>query len=216
MVPVFASDKLPTSREIFSNLYTQGVKTTPPQFSASLKSKLVAAQLKRIPKDKLVFGKTPHVRFVFKQGKGFKIIIEHVDEYYKNMFALYEDILEQSGLYLVMGKKNTYSKFIGHYRLYWLKGEKNLPHTLKIIEKDALPGDYGIFYATKDWKIQQSEYYEDNKKVAELLYEYSFQSNYTVVSNLTLNILKPSKKRKVEFKFEAYDFSEKSIKGAFD
>lgn len=216
ILSVFCVDRLPNTRDIFEKLYAQAEKNNPPQFSARLESKLITAQLRRIPKDKINFGKKPWVRFVFKQGHGFKIVIEHVDNYYKNMLSLYEDILAQSGLFLVMGRKNTYSKFIGDYRLYWLKGKKNLPHTLKIVEKDALKGDYGVFYIASNWQVQESKYYEDNKKVAELYYYYSSLSNYIVISNLTLNISQNSGEKKIAFSFEDYDFSKSSIGGAFD
>ena len=204
---------LPTTKEIFNNMRSANQKTVPSHFSATLSSKLVDAQIKRIPKDKIDFGKKPIVKFIFREGHGFRIVIEHVDDYYKNMFALYEEDLVKSGLYLVTGNKNTYSEFIGHYKLYWLKASKTFPHRLKIIEKDALPGDYSIFFIREDWQIKKSDYYENNKKVAEVIYHYLNLSNYTVISNLTLNMIKKKGKNKIEFNFENYDFSKDSIKG---
>ena len=206
----------PTTREIFNNLQRANQKTVPPHFSATLSSKLVTAQIKRIPKNKINFNKKPIVKFVFKEGYGFRIVIEHVDDYYKNMFALYEEDLVRSGLYLATGDKNTYSKFIGSYKLYWLKKSKDFPYRLKIIEKDALPGDYSVFYVKENWQIKKSDYYEDNKKIAELIYHYFALSNYTVISKLTLKIFKKKAINKVEFNFEDYDFSKNSIKGLMD
>ena len=200
---------LPTPKEIFENLKEAWDKKTPTHLSAVVSSKLINAQLKRIPKDKITFGKKPYVQFIFKKGLGFRILIKNVDQYYEHMLSLYEEMISKSGLFVTIDKSNTYPKFIGQFKLYWLKGTSNFPNRIKIVEKDALPGDYGIFYLDDKWNILKSEYYEEKKKVGSLQIEYSDFKSYRLIKKLVLQFEDAGKKETVDFVFDSYD--EKAI-----
>ena len=208
------AESLPNPREIFHNLQSKWGERTPTQFLARVDSPLIKSQLKRIPRDRIEFGEKPYVIFVFKKGVGFRILIRHVDEYHQAMFSLYEDILYRAGLFATIGEKNTYAKFIGDYRLYWLRGTKAYPRRLKIVEKDALPGDHGIFSCDSNWIVQYSEYYEEEKKVAAVDIRYQQINQYELPKTLNVQLFE-EKKRRFSLHLSDFDFSPQAVKEYF-
>ena len=125
------------------------------------------------------------------------------------MFAPYEDTLSKSGLFFAMGRYNTYSAFIKRYKMYWLKPE-DFKYKIKIVEKEALPGDYAVFYFNGDWILLKSEYYENNKVVATADLEYEKIKSYLLPVELGIEIHNRKGIDNVSFSFTDFSFKKLS------
>ena len=198
---------LPNVREIFTSLHTNRTKLMPDYFEVSLESSLISQQIKRIPKSKISLGGTPELMLIFKKNDNFKLILKNVEPYYQNFFSLYESVVAQSGIFATVDRYNDYSKFIGNYRLYWLQSSQ-FKYSIKLIEKEALSGDYAIFSLDGDWFVVESTYYEENKKKAFCQYTYEYIREYKLPVNLKVTLFSDKKKQpqKLNIFFKNYSF----------
>jgi len=163
---------IPDTKEIFSAISSFNNAHTPPFFMAQITSAFIDAQLKNIPKEKINYGSTPSVYLVFQKGRDVRIWVDNVDDYYRFSFSIFEDILHKSGLFMGINTYSTYPSFIRQYQIFWIKGDELHPVKIKVVEKGALKGDYGIYFFSELWQLTGSEYYENNQLTAVLKLKY--------------------------------------------
>lgn len=165
---------------------------------AEMKSPLITTQIKKIPKNKIEFGKTPTVHLEFTADKGVKILVTHVDPYYQSYLSIYESTLTQSGYPVILGQFPTWEKFSKQYQII----EQNKT-SIRVQIKGGLPEDYALFFLQKDHQIHKAKYFENQKEVAELSYEYKKYSdkNRSILlpSKLHIHIFHPKSEAKKFF-----------------
>ena len=186
--------KLPGTREIFSNLHYHWNTQTPEEFNITIDGILIQKQLANIPKDRITFGQTPFCLLHFKKGKQIQLIIKNVDRYYEEILSPLESIFARSGLFMTINEDNTYSKFIGKYRLYWMKPVEGYTYRIKAIEKDALDGDYGYFLLDENWIVKEVHYFQSDKLVGILNIGYQTFNNYQLPQQIHFKLKLPVKK----------------------
>ena len=198
------SSDFPTSREIYTSIKTRNDQLTPDSYKADLQSPLINAQLKNLPKESRIFGKTPYVTFEFKKKEKTRLHIENVENYQSSFFSIYEDILLRSGMLLGLYKWNEYEKFIKEHQIFLTinPDKKKYVYKVKIEEKEALPGDYGEYYFSKDWDLLFSKYFINNKLSAEIDFFYTWQGNYRFVKKLKIKLLDKNPKREFDLVFK--------------
>jgi hypothetical protein len=199
--------------ELFGALQEAADRNTPEHLRCRIASPLVDAQIRQIPKDKIEFNATPYAELLFKKGVGFRLMVRHVDDYYVRKLGIFEDILEQSGLFVGVGRRNTWALFTRAWDLSELPPDEAGLRRLKVRERDGIPGDYGIYFMSQDWVLQKSEFYEGNKVRATLALTWQKLGAVQVVSALALAVredknLSSLSVRFTDFKFEPLNAAE--------
>lgn len=194
-----------SNKEVFEAVQAAADKATPESLRCKVVSSLVDAQLRQVPKDKIVYGQIPFVEMLFKKGYGFRLMVRNVDDYFVRLLGIYEPILAQSGLFMTLDKRNTFAAFSKFYEFSWQAGDEAFPNKVKVRERDSLPGDYGVYYYDKDWYLQKSEYFEANQLKATLKLGYLASGAYNLVSTFDLIVL--NQKNLSSLSGKLYDFS---------
>lgn len=174
-----ATEKI-TARSVFESLQKFRRDTLPPEFKADIKSPLFSNQFKNIPEDKITYNKKPVLKAAFKQNHNPSLILEGVSDFYKFYFSFFEQILLKSGIFTGVAENHNYRDFIKNYMMYWYKGTARYPNILKMIEADALEGDYGRYYLSDKWQIHKGEFFTDKKKVLSFEITY-FRTNHYIL-----------------------------------
>ncbi len=163
--------------EIYSNIQTALDQRIPESFKAKITSPLVDAQFKQIPKDKITFGTQPYAELIFRKGVGVRLMVRNVDDYFSRLLSIYEEMLGQAGFMLTQGKTRDFATFNKKYELSF-STNNGTETVLKIKERDALPGDYGLYYFDSDWNLTHSDYFEANVMKAQLKMKMEIQGKY--------------------------------------
>ncbi|MBN8215294.1 MAG: hypothetical protein J0L75_01570 [Spirochaetes bacterium] len=194
-----------TPAELFNALQQAADRNTPEHLRCRIVSPLVDAQIRQIPRDKIEFNAVPYAELLFKKGVGFRLMVRHVDDYYVRKLGIFEDILEQSGLFVGVGRRNTWALFSRAWEISELPEEGGL-RRIKVRERDGLPGDYGIYYLSADWTLQKSEFFEGNQIRATLALSWQKLGEVSVVSTLALSVREDKRLTNLSVRFTDFKF----------
>ncbi|MFC1503887.1 hypothetical protein ACFL6D_00565 [Spirochaetota bacterium] len=161
---------------------------TPASFHAELEGVLIKKQLQTIPKNMVLFGKKPYAAFYFKKGFDPRIIVLHVEDFYKNMLSVYEELISDTGIFWGIKSIPAYRAHLREYDHYLFKKPDDRTG-IKIVEREGLPGDYAVFTADKAGKIVSSKYFQNNKEQMECSISYESVATYLLPSSIELTFL---------------------------
>ena len=152
----WAADVKTKSADLASEISGAAKIALPESFRARVTSPLVDAQLAAIPSDKKTFGLVPSLELLFKKNYGLRLITRYVDDYYVRLFAIYEPMLEQSGLFPSEEKMRRYE--------FAEEGtaEGNL-RRIRAREKDGLAGDYALLQFGDRGLLLSTDFFEESQ-----------------------------------------------------
>lgn len=166
-------------RDTYSRVY-------PKRFEAEIRGDIVDKQIGTVPirnytstRDKIV------LRFYFTQGAKPSFVLENVDSFYRNMFAIFEGPLETTGLYAVVGVAKNFSEFSKRFSIESMKESGDFYEVMARAKGEDR--DYSVRYVIdKDsFLVRKAEYYYKNSKKYDIDITYQNIEEYTLPDIIT-------------------------------
>ena len=160
-------------KELYSKVKEKYSSIYPKTFEAYIEGKIVEMQISTIPERNYASSKDKiKLKFAFTQGTKPTMTLENVDSFYRNMFAIFEGVLETTGFYAVVGNAQNFNSFSDKFTFEDLKEEKEkYKATLRAKGEDK---DYSATYTIdkESLLIERAEYYNKKSKIydVEILY----------------------------------------------
>lgn len=161
-------------KEKYSSIY-------PKTFEAYIEGKIVDMQISTIPEQNYTSSKDKiKLKFVFTQGTKPTMTLENVDSFYKNMFSIFESILETTGFYAVVGNTQNFNSFSDKFILEDLREEKEKYKV--VLRAKGENKDYSVDYIVdkESLLIEKAEYYNKKSKIYDVDIFYTNIEKYTV------------------------------------
>lgn len=174
---------------LFEQIKKHNQKKFGKKFEAELSSNLIKIQMKNIPKETIVFGKKPKLYLVFHQGKKPQFVLKNVSAFYTNFFAVYEDVLQKSGLFLGVDNYHNSQKFLKKYQIFDAK-KTDQGFKLSIKEKNGLEGDYATFHYDKNHQVTKAQCYEEKKLAAVVKFFFKKIKKKELPSKVVMELFK--------------------------
>ena len=129
-------------KELYSKIKEKYSSIYPKSFEAYIEGKIVERQISTIPERNYTSTKDKiKLKFVFTQGAKPTMTLENVDSFYRNMFAIFDGVLETTGFYAVVGNAQNFNSFSDKFTF-----ERQLVHS----KTKSLTSDF--FGNTADFK----------------------------------------------------------------
>ena len=168
-------------KELYSKMKEKYSSIYPKSFEAYIEGKIVERQISTIPERNYTSTKDKiKLKFVFTQGTKPTMTLENVDSFYKNMFAIFEGVLETTGFYAVVGNAQNFNSFSDKFTFEDLKEEKEkYKVVLRAKGKDK---DYSVTYTIdkESLLIEKAEYYNKKSKIYDVEIFYTNIEKYTL------------------------------------
>ena len=168
-------------KELYSKMKEKYSSIYPKSFEAYIEGKIVERQISTIPERNYTSTKDKiKLKFVFAQGTKPTMTLENVDSFYKNMFAIFEGVLETTGFYAVVGNAQNFNSFSDKFIFEDLKEEKEkYKVVLRAKGKDK---DYSVTYTIdkESLLIEKAEYYNKKSKIYDVEIFYTNIEKYTL------------------------------------
>lgn len=161
-------------KEKYSSIY-------PKTFEAYIEGKIVDMQISTIPEKNYTSSKDKiKLKFVFTQGTKPTMTLENVDSFYKNMFSIFESILETTGFYAVVGNTQNFNSFSDKFIFEDLREEKEKYKV--VLRAKGENKDYSVDYIVdkESLLIEKAEYYNKKSKIYDVDIFYTNIEKYTV------------------------------------
>lgn len=161
-------------KEKYSSIY-------PKTFEAYIEGKIVDMQISTIPEKNYTSSKDKiKLKFVFTQGTKPTMTLENVDSFYKNMFSIFESILETTGFYAVVGNTQNFNSFSDKFIFEDLREEKEKYKV--VLRAKGENKDYNVDYIVdkESLLIEKAEYYNKKSKIYDVDIFYTNIEKYTV------------------------------------
>lgn len=161
-------------KEKYSSIY-------PKTFEAYIEGKIVDMQISTIPEKNYTYSKDKiKLKFVFTQGTKPTMTLENVDSFYKNMFSIFESILETTGFYAVVGNTQNFNSFSDKFIFEDLREEKEKYKV--VLRAKGENKDYSVDYIVdkESLLIEKAEYYNKKSKIYDVDIFYTNIEKYTV------------------------------------
>jgi hypothetical protein len=188
---------------IYQSIVASSKKYTPDRYSVRIENKSLSESLKDLPED--ILTGTPRVVIHFQKGKGVSMLVENVKEEYTQLFSMYEEYLQSSGISKVQNPSEF--KSIMDMGNVSIQGEKDDTVTLKVWDPKAEVHDdnYALFTLDKGkWVIREVVYYLEGDPVIKLQNAYQFYGKYYMPESIVMTNLKD--KTTEVFRFKDYQF----------
>ena len=192
-----------SKKEIYNKIKKANEIYLPVEFSAKIDGLLIDLQMRNIPEDMIEFQKEPELYFYFKQGFLPKLLLKNVLPYYENFFSPFEKMIIQSGLFLGIDNYNSYKKFAKEYSFKLVFFDET-GYQIRVIEKEGLNGDFGIYHFGLNWRIKKVVLFEERKQSLEIFFFYKKYKKYQLPKRLLVKLAESSEGPKEFF----IDFSE--------
>lgn len=160
-------------KELYSKMKEKYSSIYPKSFEAHIEGKIVERQIATIPEKNYTSSKDKiKLKFSFMQGTKPVMTLENVDSFYRNMFSIFEGVLETTGFYAVVGNAQNFNSFSDKFNFEDLKEEnENYKVVLRAKGDDD---DYSVNYTInkENLLIEKAEYYNKKSKIydVEILY----------------------------------------------
>lgn len=159
-------------KEKYSSMY-------PKKFEAYIDGKIVQRQIDTIPAKSYTKTKNDiKLKFTFSQGNKPSIILENVDNFYRNIFSVFEGALETIGFYTLVADADDYNSLSKKFTFEAVKENKNDYYiTLRAKGQNA---DYSVNYTVNKntYIIERAEYYNKKSKIYDVYIFYEEMNNY--------------------------------------
>ena len=111
-------------KELYSKVKEKYSSIYPKTFEAYIEGKIIERQISTIPERNYTSSKDKiKLKFVFTQGTKPTMTLENVDSFYRNMFSIFEGVLETTGFYAVVGNAQNYNSFSDKFTFEDLREE---------------------------------------------------------------------------------------------
>ena len=171
------------SLESFKELYTQMKNKYssmyPKKFDAYIKGSIVEKQISTIPARSYISEKdNVKLKFTFSQGNKPSIILENVDSFYRDMFSVFEGVLETTGFYVLVGNMTNYDTFSKKFNFESI-GENNKEYKV-VLRAKGENSNYSVEYTINKISllIEEAKYYNKKSKIYDVHILYTKLENY--------------------------------------
>ena len=168
-------------KELYSKVKEKYSSIYPKTFEAYIEGKIVEMQISTIPERNYASSKDKiKLKFAFTQGTKPTMTLENVDSFYRNMFAIFEGVLETTGFYAIVGNAQNFNSFSDKFTFEDLKEEKEkYKATLRAKGEDK---DYNVTYTIdkESLLIERAEYYNKKSKIYDVEILYINIEKYTL------------------------------------
>lgn len=168
-------------KELYSKMKEKYSSVYPKTFEAYIEGKIIERQISTIPTKNYTSSKDKiKLKFAFTQGAKPTIILENVDSFYKNMFEIFEGVLETTGFYAIVGNSQNFNSFSSKFTFESLK-EENEKYKISLRAKGDNK-DYSITYTIdkENLLIEKAEYYNKKSKIYDVDIFYTNIEKYTL------------------------------------
>ena len=168
-------------KELYSKVKEKYSSIYPKTFEAYIEGKIVERQISTIPERNYSSSKDKiKLKFAFTQGTKPTMTLENVDNFYRNMFAIFEGVLETTGFYAIVGNAQNFNSFSDKFIFEDLKEEKEkYKVSLRAKGEDK---DYSVTYTIdkESLLIEKAEYYNKKSKIYDVEILYINIEKYTL------------------------------------
>ena len=168
-------------KELYSKMKEKYSSIYPKSFEAYIEGKIVERQISTIPERNYTSTKDKiKLKFVFTQGAKPTMTLENVDSFYRNMFAIFEGVLETTGFYAVVGNAQNFNSFSDKFTFEDLKEEKEKYKV--VLRAKGEDKDYSVTYTIdkESLLIEKAEYYNKKSKIYDVEIFYTNIEKYTL------------------------------------
>ena len=176
---VYAEDAALNFEDIYDKMKEKYSSIYPKKFEAYINGKIVEKQIATIPQKSYTSSKENiKLKFTFQQGAKPTLILENVDNFYRNMFSVFEGALETTGFYAIVGNATAYSSFSQKFNVETIDENKNeYKITLRAKGEDK---NYSINYTVnkETLLVERAEYYNKKSKIYDVNIYYTEIGDY--------------------------------------
>ena len=168
-------------KELYSKMKEKYSSIYPKSFEAYIEGKIVERQISTIPERNYTSTKDKiKLKFVFAQGTKPTMTLENVDGFYRNMFAIFEGVLETTGFYAVVGNAQNFNSFSDKFIFEDLIEEKEKYKV--VLRAKGEDKDYSVTYTIdkESLLIEKAEYYNKKSKIYDVEILYTNIEKYTL------------------------------------
>ena len=168
-------------KELYSKMKEKYSSIYPKTFEAYIEGKIIERQISTIPTKNYTSSKDKiKLKFAFTQGAKPTITLENVDSFYKNMFEIFEGVLETTGFYAIVGNSQNFNSFSSKFIFESLK-EESEKYKISLRAKGDNK-DYSITYTIdrENLLIEKAEYYNKKSKIYDVDIFYTNIEKYTL------------------------------------
>lgn len=169
-------------KELYSKMKEKYSSIYPKSFSSYIEGKIVERQISTIPERNYTSSSKDKIKlkFVFTQGTKPTMTLENVDSFYRNMFAIFEGVLETTGFYAVVGNAQNFNSFSDKFIFEDLREEKEKYKA--VLRAKGEDKDYSVTYTIdkESLLIEKAEYYNKKSKIYDVEILYTNIENYTL------------------------------------
>ena len=168
-------------KELYSKMKEKYSSIYPKTFEAYIEGKIIERQISTIPTKNYTSSKDKiKLKFAFTQGAKPTITLENVDSFYKNMFEIFEGVLETTGFYAIVGNSQNFNSFLSKFIFESLK-EESEKYKISLRAKGDNK-DYSITYTIdkENLLIEKAEYYNKKSKIYDVDIFYTNVEKYTL------------------------------------
>ncbi len=167
-------------KTLFNKIKQKNNAYLPKSFTAMVTGRAVRKSVAKIPKKS--YKGNPYVKFLFHKKYGERIIVENVEEIYKDRFAVYLNMYKDFKIFLK--PKKTYSSFTNRYE-WKIIGQNSANYIIRMRKKTTSKGNYfKIFINKRTLQITLVINYKNNSPAARYYIVYKQIGSYRVVSRL--------------------------------
>lgn len=185
LFPICIYSQEPNLKDNFKDLYSKMKEKHssiyPKTFEAYIEGKIVDMQISTIPERNYTSSKDKiKLKFSFTQGTKPTMTLENVDGFYRNMFSVFEEILETTGFYAVVGNTQNFNSFSEKFIFEDLKEEKEKYKV--VLRAKGEDKDYSVNYTIgkESLLIEKVEYYNKKSKIYDADILYTNIEKYTI------------------------------------
>ncbi len=178
---ILNADATLSVESLYSKMKESQSRLYPKGFEAELEGEMVNKQISTIPSNKYVKGRSG-VKLIFKFSQNQKpsFRLQNVDSFYRNMFSIFEGVLETTGLYAVVGVNKNYKDFMKVFNI------KDAMYKSGYVEAvafgDGDDSNYSVVYKInkETFFVEEASYFLKSKKIYEVSIEYTEVGGYIV------------------------------------
>ncbi len=189
-----------TAQSLYENIKNVQSKYYPSTLSVELRGDIVNKQVATIPAQYKT--KTPP-KLIFhlnKKNAAASLVLENVSTFYRNMFNIFEPVIETTGIYFTITKYKDYSTFSKYYTLSNI-AESGNKITATVTPKESNKKDYSIEYTLdKDtFLIEKCVYYFKKNVRYNLSITYQNIDDYVLPKSIVYSSTDKAINSKIEF-----------------
>lgn len=170
-----------TVQSLYEEIKTQQSKIFPVRFQAEIKGDIVDKQISTVPSSRFSNGREKvQLMFYFKQKENPTLVLENVDSFYRNMFAIFEPVLETTGFYAAVGIAKNYSEFSKRFLIKGIEDKENCYEALAQGKGDD--ATYTVRYKInkENMLVESAVYFVQGIRRYDIAITYQNVDNYKV------------------------------------